>query len=63
MTLFATRDGQNIKIHGNVGIDASIENSHFQEVTVTENAQHAEYFHKQLGDLLAEAKAEREDNA
>ena len=59
MTLHATRDGQSITIHGNTGVDVAVRNSHVERVGITEAAQHAEYFHGQLGKLLADAKAER----
>lgn len=63
MTLHASRDGQKITVHGNTGVDVTVKNSQLSEVAITEQAQHVEWFHKQLGDLIAEAKAEREDNA
>jgi hypothetical protein len=63
MTLHASRSGQQVTVHGNLGVDLEVRNSQVTAVHITEQAQHAEYFHKQLGDLLAEAKAEREDNA
>jgi hypothetical protein len=63
MTLHATRSGQSIQVHGNTGVHVAIENSQVQQVTITEHAMHVENFHTQLGQLLAEARAEREDNA
>ena len=63
MTLHATRDGQKIMIHGNTGVDITVKNSALSEVVVHEHASHVEYFHTKLGELLAAAKAEREDNA
>ena len=63
MTLHARRDGQNVTIGGNNGVDLIVQRSRVSSVEITENAQHVEYFHKQLGDLLEAAKAEREDNA
>lgn len=60
MTLGVVRDGQKIKITGNVGVDVSVQNSQLSSVTINEDAQHVEWFHTQLGNLLAEAKAERD---
>jgi len=60
MTLHATRDGQSVTIHGNIGVDVEVKGSQVQRIGITENAQHAEYFHKQLGELLDAARAERE---
>lgn len=59
MTLHATRDGQAVTVHANTGVDVDVRNSHVSTVKVTENAQHVEYFHRQLGELLEAAKAER----
>ena len=59
MTLHATRDGQNITIHGNTGVNVLIENSRLTRTEITENAQHVEYFCEQLTRLLNEAQAER----
>ena len=59
MTLHATRDGQEITVHGNTGVEVAVKNSQLHHVGITEIAQHVEYFHGQLGRLLAEAKAER----
>lgn len=60
MTLHATRDGQQITIHGNTGVEVLVQNSHLTHARVTEHAQHVEYFHRQLGELIAAARAERE---
>jgi hypothetical protein len=60
MTLHATREGQKIQIHGNIGVDVTVRSSQVHEITINEDARHTEYFHGQLGKLLAEAKAERE---
>lgn len=59
MTLHATREGQNVTVHANTGVDVEVRNSHVVTVKVTEVAQHVEHFHAQLGRLLEEAKAER----
>ena len=63
MTLHATRDGQKITIHGNTGVDFKVTNSHLEGVHISEDARHVEYFHGQLGTLLADAKAERDDSS
>ena len=59
VTLHVTREGQKITVHGNLGVRLRIEDSRVSEVGITEDAQHVEYFHSQLGQLLEAAKAER----
>jgi hypothetical protein len=59
MTLHATREGQKVTIHGNIGVDLKVASSHVSEVTITEEAQHVRNFHTQLGQILDEADAER----
>lgn len=54
MTLHATRDGQHITVHHTSGPS---------QVHVTEDVQHTRVFHRQLGELLDEAEAEREKPA
>ena len=61
MTLHATRDGQAITVNGNTGVEVLVQNSHVAHVKITENAQHIEHFHAQLGQLLADAKNERDE--
>lgn len=63
MTLHATRDGQNVTIHGNTGVEVLVQNSHLTHVQITEYAQDVRHFHTTLGKLLDEADAERNDNA
>lgn len=58
MTLHATRDGQAIAIHGNVGVDLEVRNSQLAGVHIKENAQHVRHFWHQLGNLLNEAETE-----
>ena len=62
MTLHATRDGQAITVHGNTGVDVSVENSHISYVRITENAQHVRHFWSQLGQLIEQAEAEAAGN-
>jgi hypothetical protein len=63
MTLQAKRDGQNITLTGNIGLDVEIRNSGVSNFAVTENAQHVRHVWARLGKLLDEADAERNDNA
>jgi hypothetical protein len=60
MTLHATRSGQAITVNGNTGVEVHVERSQLQYVRITEDAQHVRWFHKQLGELLDAADAERE---
>ena len=64
MTLWAKRDGQNITLTGNIGLDVEIRNSGVSQFAVTENAQHVRGVWSHLGNLLDEADVERKnDNA
>ena len=65
MTLYATRDGQNITFHGNLGLDVEVRNSQVQAFHVTDPAglEHVRYFWRQLGEHLDAADAEREQKA
>lgn len=60
MTLHATRAGQAITVHGNIGTEVLVQNGQVRYVQMTETAQHVEFLHDQLGKMLAEAKAERD---
>jgi hypothetical protein len=63
VTLHATRDGENITIHGNTGVHVLVENSHLAKASITEHAHHVRYFHAELGKLLdaAEGKTLADD--
>ena len=63
MTLHATRDGQKITVHGNVGTEVLVQGGHVQHVRITENAQHVRFFHDQIGKLLDAADEERDAQA
>jgi hypothetical protein len=58
MTLWVTRDGQEVTIHGNVGLDVKIEKSQVHNFTVSEHAAHLHHFWGELGRHLEEAGAE-----
>lgn len=58
MTLCATRDGQAVKIHGNIGLDVRVQDSRVAEYTINEHAAHVRSFWGQLGRILDEAEAE-----
>lgn len=58
MTMHATRDGEKITVHGNTGVDVSVVKSQLAWVKITEDYRHLEWFHSQLGELIAAAKAE-----
>jgi hypothetical protein len=58
MTLHATREGSNIVVHGNTGVEVLVKDSHVQHVHITEHYQHVRYFWSQLGKLIEEADAE-----
>lgn len=63
MTLWASRDGQAVKIHGNIGLDVKIQNSGVAEYTINENAAHVRGFWSHLGRLLDEAEKEAAEAA
>jgi hypothetical protein len=56
MTLWVTRDGQSVTIHGNIGLDVNIAASAVREFAVTEHAAHLRHFHGELGKVLDEAE-------
>jgi len=58
MTLQATREGRNITIHGNTGVEVLVQRSMLSYVKITEDFKHIKYFHTQLGILLSKAEAE-----
>jgi hypothetical protein len=58
MTLWATRDGQKITIHGNLHLNAEILESSVQGFRVTEDAGHVKGLWGQLGDLIRQAEDE-----
>lgn len=58
MTLWASRDGQAVTIHGNIGLGVKIEASRVAEYTISEDAGHLRSFWGSLGKLLEEAEAE-----
>jgi len=60
MTMWASRDGQKISIHGNLGLDVEIRNGAVTQFTVTDpsGAPHLKSLWGQLGKLIEEAEAE-----
>jgi hypothetical protein len=58
MTLWVTRDGQNVTIHGNVNLKADVRDSRVQDWSVTEHAVHVKGFWGQLGREIDAAEAE-----
>jgi hypothetical protein len=60
MTLWADRSGQDVAIHGNIGLAVQITNSAVTGYTISENATHVRGFWGQLGKLLDEAEAEQQ---
>ncbi len=58
MTLHATRQGKNITVNGNTGVEVLVQNGHVSHVKITEDYQHVKYFHTQLGSLIEQAEAE-----
>ena len=59
MTLWASRDGQKVTIHGNINLDVKIQASYVAEFAVTEDALHVKSLWGSLGRLIEEAEAER----
>lgn len=58
MTLWASRDGQQVVIHGNVGLSVKVENGHSAGYTVSEDIGQMRSLWGSLGRLLEEADAE-----
>ena len=58
MTLWVSRDGQQVTIHGNVNLDVKVEKSRVDQFSVTEHQVHLRHFWGQLGALIEEAEAE-----
>jgi hypothetical protein len=61
MTLWVTRDGSAVTVHGNVNLDVRVQNSQVQEFGVTEHYMHLRHFWNQLGQHLDEAEKEAAD--
>jgi hypothetical protein len=59
MTLWASRDGQTVMIHGNLGLGVKIQESRVSEYTISEATPHLRSFWGSLGRLLEEAEAEQ----
>jgi predicted CoA-binding protein len=58
MTLWVTRDGQKVAIHGNINLDLELRGSRVQEYIINEDAAHVRSFWGQLGAALEEAEQE-----
>lgn len=58
MTLHASREGQKIHVHGNIGVDLQVHNSQVSSVRITEDAVHVKHFAGQLLRLVEEAEHE-----
>ena len=56
MTLWASREGDQITIHGNIHLDVQVRNGQVAEWSVTEDAAHVRSFWGQLGTLVNEAE-------
>ena len=59
MTLWASRDGQMVTIHGNTDLNVKIQGGRVEEFTVSADAQHIKHFWGTLGTLIEQAEAER----
>jgi len=58
MTLWVSRDGQDVTIHGTSNLRADVRDSRVQEWAVTEHAGHMKHFWSQLGREIEAADAE-----
>ena len=58
MTLWASRDGQKVTIHGNIGLDVQVRNGQVAEYAVNEHYAHLRHFWGHLGTLIEQAEAE-----
>jgi hypothetical protein len=59
VTLWASRDGQKVVIHGNIGLDVRVQNGQVAEYAVHEDAAHVRGFWTNLGALLDQAEADQ----
>lgn len=60
MTLWASREGQKITIHGNVGLSVKVEDGRTMGYTVDEDLGQMRSLWGSLGTLIAQAEAETE---
>ena len=58
MTLWASREGQQITIHGNVGLAVKVEDDRETGFTVSEDLGQMRALWGSLGTLIAQAEAE-----
>ena len=58
MTLWASRDGQAVTIHGNLGLGVKIQDSRVGEYTIDEGIGQMRALWGSLGKLIEEADAE-----
>jgi hypothetical protein len=56
MTLWVNHDGPTVTIHGNIGLDVSVQNGGVREYSISEDAAHLRSFWGQLGKVLDEAE-------
>lgn len=56
MTLWASREGDKITLHGNIHLDVKIQDSRVAEWAVTEDVGHVRSFWGSLGTLVNEAE-------
>jgi hypothetical protein len=61
MTLWVSRDGQKVTIHGNTGLDVKVEESRVTSFAVSEHYGHLRHFWGQLGVVLQEAEQDAAD--
>lgn len=60
MTLWASREGQKIAIHGNAGLSVKVENDRETGFTVSDDLGPMRALWGSLGTLIAQAEAENE---
>lgn len=63
MTLWVSRDGQTVAIHGNINLNVDIQGSRVREYAITEEAAHLRHFWGQLGHALDEAEQAGQEGA
>ena len=63
MTLWASREGQQITIHGNAGLSVKVEDDRETGFTVSEDLGQMRSLWGSLGTLIAQAEAETEGGA
>ena len=63
MTLWVSRDGEKVTIHGNTNLDVRVQDSRVSEFAVREHYAHLRHFWGQLGAQIEEAEQAAADKS